>query len=554
MFLDNINVLKNSSSADAETLYKCIKEVLTRNNLDLKKCTSLVTDGASVMVGKKSGVATRLKTDNPSLLSIHCICHRLALSCTDSNTSIKYMNDLERILRQLWTFFENSPKRCAILTKVQLELHAVHGNDLPRNTRKSLTKKVKKACSTRWLSFDQSVKSVYDEFVAITQTLRNLKEKDPTADGLLSKMNTVKFLGVIIILHHVLPKLASLSKAFQQENINFSSIACSINFTTDALDDLVKTQEPIHEIEKEMKEGGRYESVELTPTSHQLEELKNLLEKYVRALKENIDSRFSNVLPVLTAFDVFNPMLVPERDALYFKNYGVDKIETLVDHFSIAHQTEEDRKDYRDEVIASWGLFKYELLKYKHNIPKEISEGAMSMTGTTPTQWALQQLLVNKASYHSFSHLLCFIEIFMSMPVSNAWPERGASAIKRIRTRLRLSLKEDMLQTLLHVNINGKVTHDLETNQVMEQCVANFKTEKKRRKLPNPKPKSTETEKITFKEHADASVQVEIDDQEIQIVKDKIESISKLASILGISNESDDNSDVESEDDCDYDF
>ncbi|CAC5358910.1 unnamed protein product [Mytilus coruscus] len=37
MFLDNINVLKNSSSADVETLYKCIKEVLTRNNLDLKK-------------------------------------------------------------------------------------------------------------------------------------------------------------------------------------------------------------------------------------------------------------------------------------------------------------------------------------------------------------------------------------------------------------------------------------------------------------------------------------------------------------------------------------
>lgn len=70
-----------------------------------------------------------------------------------------------------------------------LELHAVHGKDLPKNTRKSLTKKVKKACSTRWLSFDQSIKSVYDEFVAITQTLRNLKEKDPTADGLLRKMN-----------------------------------------------------------------------------------------------------------------------------------------------------------------------------------------------------------------------------------------------------------------------------------------------------------------------------------------------------------------------------
>ena len=44
------------------------------------------------------------------------------------------------------------------------------------------------------------------------------------------------------------------------------------------------------------------------------------------------------------------------------------------------------------------------------------------------------------------------------MPVSNAWPERGASAIKRLKTRLRSSMKNDMLQALMHITINGPST------------------------------------------------------------------------------------------------
>lgn len=41
------------------------------------------------------------------------------------------------------------------------------------------------------------------------------------------------------------------------------------------------------------------------------------------------------------------------------------------------------------------------------------------------------------------------------MPVSNAWPERGASAIKHIKSRIRSRLKDDMLEALMQVTING---------------------------------------------------------------------------------------------------
>jgi hypothetical protein len=41
------------------------------------------------------------------------------------------------------------------------------------------------------------------------------------------------------------------------------------------------------------------------------------------------------------------------------------------------------------------------------------------------------------------------------IPVSNAWPEKGASKVKIIKTDLRNRLKNDMLEGLMHLTVNG---------------------------------------------------------------------------------------------------
>lgn len=70
------------------------------------------------MVGISSGVAARLRDENTVLLNnVHCVCHRLALSCTDSNESISYVKSVEIVLRQLWQLFENSQIKNGNLSK-----------------------------------------------------------------------------------------------------------------------------------------------------------------------------------------------------------------------------------------------------------------------------------------------------------------------------------------------------------------------------------------------------------------------------------------------------
>ena len=110
----------------------------------MSKIVSLASDGASVMMCKTGGLAAKLRDKHcPTLLNIHCVCHRLALACTYSVADIAQVGRVETNLRQLWKFFDNSPKRLSVCTKIQEKQKKVH---LSTDGRKKVTKHLQKAC------------------------------------------------------------------------------------------------------------------------------------------------------------------------------------------------------------------------------------------------------------------------------------------------------------------------------------------------------------------------------------------------------------------------
>ena len=79
----------------------------------MNKVFGFGSDGASVMVGRVSGVATRMKAHNPELVSIHCGAHRVALASSQAATQIPYLKKFDSHLN------ENSPVREAALHHIQ---------------------------------------------------------------------------------------------------------------------------------------------------------------------------------------------------------------------------------------------------------------------------------------------------------------------------------------------------------------------------------------------------------------------------------------------------
>ena len=469
-FLCTKDILEKFTSPNSEAIFRTITDSLTQFNLEISKCMSIVTDGAAVMVGKNNGVAAKLKTVNKKLVSIHCICHRLALACNDSNEQTSYINTVELVLRQLWQYFENSAKRSAVLFKAQVTQRNMNVDKI---NQKMVTRKVQKACRTRWLSLDKSVQSLIKDFIAITQALRKLdKDNDTAATGLLRKIISGKFVGALYVLKAVLPILSDLSRSFQYSTVNFARIAPCIQAAKGKLNSLVKQEweeESVTACELKTDLDGKLSASEL---QYQPEFVDPLLTKYVAALIQNIDNRFDDdLVSIMSSYAIFDPRSVPEKESLSFQTYGDEHIKILADHYY---------PDDRIQINDEWKNLKYEILSWK----KKVKDSEVDIT---PTEWALGYILSRKTEYKKHYPLLTHLaEIILSIPVSNAWPERGASAVKRIKTRLRSSLKNDMLQALLQISINGPQVNDQEaTGSIIEQAVDLWEKSKQRRKLPN---------------------------------------------------------------------
>ena len=113
-FVGISDVLEGSvdTTATAETIHDCLINLLNSLDFEIQNAKAFTSDGASVMTGHQSAVATRLSEHEncQTMLSVHCICHRLALACSDTGDELSYIQEFEKNFLQLWKFFENSPK------------------------------------------------------------------------------------------------------------------------------------------------------------------------------------------------------------------------------------------------------------------------------------------------------------------------------------------------------------------------------------------------------------------------------------------------------------
>jgi hypothetical protein len=106
----------------------------------------------------------------------------------------------------------------------------------------------------------------------------------------------------------------------------------------------------------------------------------------------------------------------------------------------------------------------------------------------TPSEWCLTRIVKQKHEYeHICPKLTRLAELVLTIPVSNAWSEKGASKVKIIKTDLRNRLKNDMLEGLMHLTVNGPDIHVCtdQYDDLITSSIKNWLQTKSRRKLPS---------------------------------------------------------------------
>ena len=138
----------------ADTLTRVLEDVLIRLSIPIANCWGQCYDGASNMMGAKSGVATQILKKAPLAFPIHCFAHALNLSVNDMIKEIPFFENIMSTTLEVSNLIKNSPKRDCILEKVRGELSVEYPG-------------FRTLCPTRWTVRALSLQSILDNWIPL---------------------------------------------------------------------------------------------------------------------------------------------------------------------------------------------------------------------------------------------------------------------------------------------------------------------------------------------------------------------------------------------------
>ena len=95
--------------ATAQTLFDVLAHELESHNVPWTNIIGFASDTASVMVGKRNSVLSRLLEKQPKLFSLGCLCHLAALCASAAMKKLPV--SIDNMLIDIFYHFKHSAKR-----------------------------------------------------------------------------------------------------------------------------------------------------------------------------------------------------------------------------------------------------------------------------------------------------------------------------------------------------------------------------------------------------------------------------------------------------------
>lgn len=337
-FLALVEPLSTNAEGIHESLMTCLHEHGLTDQYIGDNLICICTDGASVMMGKNSGVQTLLKKSFPRVLGWHCMNHRLELSVNDAVKSCTEINHFVIFIHKLYCTYSQSPKNIRELTKsaVQLETQIM---------------RIGRMLETRWVASSfktviavwTSYRALHDHFqYAATDVLRDAKER-ASFSGLDKKLTSTAFVHNLGVMLDALEELKGLSEALQSRDIAMSTA-----------NKLIKRQIDVFRGRKEV--GGHYQMLASSAISeksflgvpiHESKVTEKLINssQFYQALIDNMSKRLLQKCDE-EWFDKVSCLVPSSWPSVLPPTYGEDSLRSMSEFFQMNFGTL--RNEYRD--------------------------------------------------------------------------------------------------------------------------------------------------------------------------------------------------------------
>lgn len=421
-FLDNIDIDKG----DAETLHNSLKSCAENKNIPLKKIMFLGSDGASVMTGVKSGVSARMMADQPFLVNIHCMAHKLALCTSQAADKVTYLKKYRETLTSIFYHFKHSSLRTSNLAKIEDVL-----ND------KKL--KIKEIHAVRWFAFYSALEAVFHCWGSLVTYFEQEKraEKGGTAKGLHLALTQFEFVTVTYLLMDIIPILTKLSLTFQKEMLDISLVQPLVQSTISQLEYLIENDghylEELNKCTTDNKLNLKNHTISVTQNKQA--HVKNIRTDFINGVVSEIKRRFP-----ADSTSVVSAMAILGLRGISFVNnlsdHGHEEIDILCNFYGQAKSGEQSYID-PEKIQNEWGILKPLVIQQKYPTDK------------FHILWGL----IHKYHSNDFPNLLKIAELALIAPLQTADCERGFSCQNDIKTRDRNRMSGDRLNKLMRITL-----------------------------------------------------------------------------------------------------
>ena len=437
-------------SISSDTLVSVIKDILIRFNLPLSKARGQCYDGASNMSGIRSGVAAQITREESRAVYTHCYGHSLNLACNDSFKHSKVMKDALNTTHEITKLVKYSPRREAVFEMLKKQLEP----DSPG---------IRILCPTRWTVRADSLASILSNYEVLRELweecLEIVRDSETIARivGVASQMQTFNFLFGVELGELILRHTDNLSRTLQHKELSASESQEVARLTVRTLGTMrnessfdlfwkklemdrtrFEVDEPVLPRKRKCPErfevgtaGGVHPA---SPKIHFLQQYYEALDLIINCIKSRFDQPGYNTYKHL--------------QELLFKAIKGDEFETELQHVS---------QFYGDDINKITLKSQLQVLHVDFpdkTVPLNIFDIKDYMKSLSPAKKLL------------LSEVCTVLRLVLVMPATNATSERSFSALRRVKSYLRSTMRQDRLNHLMILHVHKELTDALDLKEV----------------------------------------------------------------------------------------
>ena len=398
IFLKLLELEGQTASSICDGLLTCLKASGFTEEYLQNNWVSLVSDGASVMLGKNSGVAKRLTELYPRIFTWHCMNHRLELSVNDAFADVSATNHFRAFLDSLYALYSQSPKNMLELSNISKDLEV----QLLR---------IGRIMDIRWVASSfRTIRAVWTSFPSLHCHFTSALEKSGSTGqkmrGLAIKLASHEFVCELGLMYDVLQELSLLSLQLQERTMSLQRANHLVKRTIRILETFKDRPGEKYEEALNAKEEGVFKGVIIQSNKkHKSIDSK----QFIQSLIDNMNRRLCVETPDTTEF--LSDMKILD---------------------TTSWPTEPDIRYGEKEVRRLCARFNLDIQKTQTGIRDFIED-------PTSIPDCLKRL---RNCIHTF-------------PCSTAECERGFSLMNLISTDLRARLLISNISNIMFINVNG---------------------------------------------------------------------------------------------------